>query len=137
MKKLYVARPAAPPPEPEPEPVAEPEPVPAPEEDIALLRQGSITDPERVSELLDRLALDDKGRRGNAVALAFMVKDNGVSMLKVCATELPQSSARARAPAASPPPRPAPPRPAPPIETLDHPPRARSPRCRTRACSSA
>lgn len=83
MKKLYVAKPAAPPPS-EPESEPEPEPVVVePEEDIALLRQGSITDPERVSELMDRLTLDDKGRRGNAVALAFMVKDHGVSMLKV------------------------------------------------------
>jgi hypothetical protein len=79
MKKLYVARPAAPPPQ-EPEP--EPEPVQQ-EEEVTLLRQGSITDPERLGELLDRLTLDDTGRRGNAVSLAFMVKDNGVAMLKV------------------------------------------------------
>jgi hypothetical protein len=98
MKKLYIARPAALAAEPEPVPEPEPAPAPAPEEDIALLRQGSITDPERVGELLDRLTLDDKGRRGNAVSLAFMVKDNGVSMLQV--------SARA---AARPPPLPAPP----------------------------
>lgn len=80
MKKLYVARPAAPPPQAEPEP--EPEPVQQ-EEEVTLLRQGSITDPERLGELLDRLTLDDTGRRGNAVSLAFMVKDNGVAMLKV------------------------------------------------------